>query len=254
MDKKSLLNSGLIESYVLGLCTGSERQLVEEWAQKDEEIACMLKSSRQVLRKFCRSRIRTEFEPCGSVPFLYPDLRPNTRKSPRIFNLGLKRTLSGVTVLVVFVFFALFGFKSIISEFLHPGSSHGLNTQSIDYELQRVPAKTLWFIENSQTIPIILSGSQEYLDASGTFYWNPYYNRGFIRVSSLPQTPRGKCFQLWADMRGETVNLGRIDQMIREPSVIPALHEKFKLNLTLEKNGRVTMLNNDWIVLTGSLP
>ena len=43
-------------------------------------------------------------------------------------------------------------------------------------------------------------------------YVNPVKKLSYINVSNLPQLPEDQCYQMWAEVNGELVNLGVIRQ------------------------------------------
>ena len=96
-----------------------------------------------------------------------------------------------------------------------------------DFELMTDPA----------TQKVNLTGGATAPDFNVIAYWNKEDEKSFLKVENLPELPQEQCFQLWADVHGEMVNLGVIKN--NEDGLI-ALDFKVdaeSLNVTIEPKG-----------------
>ena len=53
-----------------------------------------------------------------------------------------------------------------------------------------------------------MNGNKKAKDLKAVAYVNPVKKLSYINVSKLPNLPEDQCFQMWAEVNGEMVNLG----------------------------------------------
>lgn len=67
-------------------------------------------------------------------------------------------------------------------------------------------------LNNPDTKKYQVKGKKEGKELKAVAYINPVKKLSYINVSNVPQLPENKCFQMWAEVNGELVNLGVIKQ------------------------------------------
>ncbi|NAY92499.1 RNA polymerase subunit sigma-70 [Muricauda sp. JGD-17] len=67
-------------------------------------------------------------------------------------------------------------------------------------------------LNNPDTKKYALRGKREGKELKAVAYINPVKKLSYINVSNVPNLPENKCFQMWAEVNGELVNLGVIKQ------------------------------------------
>lgn len=67
-------------------------------------------------------------------------------------------------------------------------------------------------LNNPDTKKYTLKGKKEGEQLKAIAYINPVKKLSYINVSNVPNLPENKCFQMWAEVNGELVNLGVIKQ------------------------------------------
>lgn len=68
-------------------------------------------------------------------------------------------------------------------------------------------------LNNPDTKKYVVKGKKEGKALKAIAYINPVKKLSYINVSNVPQLPNNKCFQMWAEVNGELVNLGIIKQL-----------------------------------------
>ena len=63
-------------------------------------------------------------------------------------------------------------------------------------------------LNNPQTRKYLVNGNQKARELKAIAYVNPVKKLSFINVRNLPELPEDKCYQMWAEVNGEMVNLG----------------------------------------------
>jgi len=67
-------------------------------------------------------------------------------------------------------------------------------------------------LNNPDTRKYAVKGKREAKELKAVAYINPVKKLSYINVSNVPNLPKNKCFQMWAKVNGELVNLGVIKQ------------------------------------------
>lgn len=67
-------------------------------------------------------------------------------------------------------------------------------------------------LNNPATKRYNLRGKKEGKELKAIAYINPVKKLSYINVSNVPELPENKCFQMWAEVNGELVNLGVIKE------------------------------------------
>lgn len=65
-------------------------------------------------------------------------------------------------------------------------------------------------LNNPSTKKYTVKGEREAKELKAIAYINPVKKLSYINVSNVPELPEDKCFQMWAEVNGELVNLGVI--------------------------------------------
>ena len=67
-------------------------------------------------------------------------------------------------------------------------------------------------LNNPQTKRYNVMGNKKARDLKAVAYINPVKKLSYINVSKLPNLPEDQCYQMWAEVNGEMVNLGIITE------------------------------------------
>ncbi|MEX0312964.1 MAG: anti-sigma factor [Allomuricauda sp.] len=67
-------------------------------------------------------------------------------------------------------------------------------------------------LNNPATKKYAVNGKKEGKQLKAVAYVNPVKKLSYINVRNVPNLPENKCFQMWAEVNGELVNLGVIKQ------------------------------------------
>lgn len=68
-------------------------------------------------------------------------------------------------------------------------------------------------LNNPNTKKINFKGNRKAKDLKAVAYVNPVKKLSYINVNNLPQLPQDQCYQMWAEVNGELVNLGVIKKL-----------------------------------------
>lgn len=67
-------------------------------------------------------------------------------------------------------------------------------------------------LHNPKTKQLTVKGNNKAKELKAVAYINPVKKLSYINVSRLPNLPENQCFQMWAEVNGEMLNLGIIQE------------------------------------------
>lgn len=67
-------------------------------------------------------------------------------------------------------------------------------------------------LNNPQTRKYMVTGNKKARELKAVAYINPVKKLSYINVQNLPHLPENQCYQMWAEVNGQMVNLGIIDK------------------------------------------
>ncbi len=241
-DKERILNSGLIEQYVLGLLDENEIAEVEEALKIYPELRKHKKAIEETMELILmQNAIATP----TNIAIENSNLIDDTQKesaihipNQRVSNRWILSLASGLILLSAGIAFVSYqgrrdAEKKLVS----------LETQ---YEALETSCRKLQahndheeqerhFIQNSHRV--VLKGTRLAPDAVALVYWNHHEQGAYLDALNLPRTPEGKEYQLWADVDGEMINIGSFDETKKELQFVSYVPHAESLNITLEPKG-----------------
>lgn len=224
MDLQSFIQSGLLESYVLGQCTAEERALVERMLSEHAEARAELAAIEKALEGYAAANAAAppawmkgrildsiENESATSIPPASPS--PTAPESGPA-NLKLFQLLTlGLALLGGFFFFQKCNLDS--EKTALESRVEGLQNQLDScHEAGLLKEKLLQvnrlLRDRDDTRIVPLSNGD-----GGKFTAFAYHNTArcevAIDLNSLPAPDQGKYFQLWSIVNGATVSMGMVD-------------------------------------------
>ncbi|WP_338039026.1 anti-sigma factor [Maribacter litopenaei] len=67
-------------------------------------------------------------------------------------------------------------------------------------------------LNNPSTRKYNVNGNKKAKELKAVAYINPVKKLSYINVSNLPNLPENQCFRMWAEVNGEMLNLGIIEE------------------------------------------
>ena len=235
MNKDQLLSSGLLEQYVLGLTDEEESQLVEEYAARYEEIRVELSLMQQAMEHYAAQHS------VSATGHKAEKRGPEKDKS----NLGLRK-LSGNTLWPLATVFALIWgvYGALQTDIRHQEAKNWEEKYTLlEKECQtqgqsnQALADLSSFLCHRHTAKVVMDGCALSQGAFAIAFWNPAAQKGYLDIGSLPPPPKGKTYQLWADVDGRMVNAGIVSFHSGQLQEVRFIDQAASLNLTLEPEG-----------------
>jgi anti-sigma-K factor RskA len=230
MDIQPYISSGIIESYVMGLCTPEEEQELEQLRMQYPELDKAVLAYEEAMEKNMMqhsslpgnavdNRIITTLNTLGKQAPVIPIRKKESNR--------LKyAAAAAAALLIVSGYFNYYLYKQTKKS----------DTASIIATLPERDYKVL----NTPTItPVAMYGVGIHAICRCTMFWDKKTGKMYIMIHHLPQSSDAKDYQLWATVDGKQVNVGIVQDNIRgrfiEMSNVPEGAAAF--SVTLEKAG-----------------
>ena len=93
-------------------------------------------------------------------------------------------------------------------------------------------------LNNPQTKKYTVNGNKKAKELKAVAYINPVKKLSYINVQSLPNLPDNQCYQMWAEVNGEMVNLGVIKNVDDKDRLRPLPYAENAVGyITIEPQG-----------------
>ncbi|RYZ30874.1 MAG: anti-sigma factor [Chitinophagaceae bacterium] len=249
MNVKEYIQSGIVESYVLGLATDAERQEFERMCVDYPEITAARDSFERSLEEqllqdavvppaFLKERIFETLKPSVKEDGFQQKLE----ETPvRRMNVWKWIAAASLILLAGAAFWAystnekyndLSAKQAAIQEQLAQKNNE-LATMKADAQMLYKPGMKM----------VSLKGTQEAPQAYTTVYWDTTgaSKDVYLMINNLPQPPSEKQYQLWALLDGQPIDLGVFDYDVREKRLLVRMKNVQNAQafaITLERRGR----------------
>lgn len=243
IDKNNILESGILERYLLGDLSEKEMIEVNTYIQADSK----LKEQYDLLQNdFERMARENAIIPPAIVQSqLLEKLQPSVlgAQHPQEVKLGNIKTYLGIAASLAFVLgltcLWLFNKLNTTQENFEMVQ---LEKTEIDASMEQLLinyedlASEYAIINDPNATPWVLTGNQKAPNARAICYLNPKDKTAFINASGLPELAASRDYQLWADVNGVMINMGVID---RKSGLLAMnyIEQTESLNITIEPKG-----------------
>ena len=259
-----MIQSGLIEEYVLGLCGDDERAKVEAIAQKDEEIAKLIRELQNAMEDYCQSMHRP-------IPSRQQgNVGAGSMKSGKRQPIGGSAVSAGrrsrwswggpvaaglaamLFVATVYLFNENHNLEKELMQLTIDKRDLAHQVSALEHEAH-VTQKKVNFLQDLQTAHVHLLGTGMAPEALAVVYWNEDRQEAVLKVVALPEPPQDMTYQLWADVDGVMKDMGVLTQPRGSWIVVPFMHHAASLNVTLEEAGGSVHPTVERLVVSGQI-
>lgn len=236
---KEILDSGIIENYVLGLTTEEESQELESYARQYPEI-------RNEIKRFGLSLETLSIEQKLEPPaHLKQNILSQISGEENIESIKPVTPSKSWTWLPIAASLVL-GIMASSVYFNQKLNSSNSEIDRLSQELvllqeactqNEFQRNVFTLIDNANTEPVLLSGSTLAPNCQVVVYWNESQREAYMKILNIPSPPEGTTYQMWADVEGEMINMGVLDGNNTDFVSVPFINNTESLNITLEPAG-----------------
>lgn len=257
MDIKAYIESGIIESSVLGLTSAEEASEVELLSVQYPEIKNAVNNFAAAIEQQAmhdavipppelKEKLLTAINTglAGVDDSYTPVVQLTNEKieTARIISLWKYAAVASVILLVAstaFNFYLYNNYKTVSNNYealLIQKNNLQANNNTYNATLKKY-SESFSIIKNPDMKVVKMQGTKGRKDDLATIYWNTKTKDVFVLANKMPKTPPGKQFQLWAIVNGKPVNAGVLDDCKDELCKMKKVPEAQAFAVTLEQQG-----------------
>jgi anti-sigma-K factor RskA len=256
MDINEYISSGIIEMYVMGLCSAEEKQEMETLRPKFPALnKAILQYEIELEEKMHQSVKLPSRETDNKILQNLDALRPpvisfdSVKKDKNSFFWLRSVAASAILLLAISLYLNYKQYtKSNKQEQLADSQNGKESIKTLplaDYNIMKEPTIT----------PVAMYGVGFHAICRCTMFWDKKTGRIYIMIHHLPQSSSSRDYQLWAMVDGKPVNVGIIKDEIRgrfiEMKNVP--NEATAFTVTLEKAGGTNTPTIEETYLSGEI-
>ena len=255
MSDKDYISSGIVEQYVLGLCTPEEEKNLEQLRKTDPAlneaiINFEIQFETEMMTQAYLPDAATDKKILEKIDSLVTTLVvPFSKVEQKTGSYKWLKPLAAAAILLlvtsVIFNYILYSKNTKQQQELATRSNTPATLPVADYNILKDPAIT----------PVAMYGVGYHAICRCTMFWDKKTGKVYIMIHHLPKSSGEKDYQLWANVNGKPVSVGIINDAIRgrfiEMNNMPAGASSFIV--TLEKAGGTTVPTENEIYLKGTI-
>lgn len=203
---KIFLESDLLEKYLIGDTNLEEQQQVERYISMYPEVRESYDELQENLEAFAKMHALKTPEGLKERILHKIRSRDSGRRWVRRFAVAASFTA------LLFAGSALFFWDQNLSlQQENDIVNNKIRTLEADMKEQLEDVRNQFIVlNNPQTKKFMVNGNKKARELKAVAYINPVKKLSYINVRNLPNLPEDQCYQMWAEVNGEMVNLGVI--------------------------------------------
>lgn len=205
---KTFLESDLLEKYLLGNTTEMETLRVEQYIAMYPEVRNTYNELQDNLETF--AKLHAIKSPEGLKEKIVARIRSERNGRKKFFRYAIVASVAAVMFASASYFF--YNQNQNLQE-ENTVVSNKIKLLEADMKQQLEDVRNQFIVlNNPQTKKYNVNGNRKAKELKAVAYINPVKKLSYINVSKLPNLPENQCFQMWAEVNGEMLNLGIIQE------------------------------------------
>lgn len=254
MNIKEYISSGIIELYVLGICSPDEEKEIESLRLQYPELdAAILQYEMQLENEMQQQatipsaeideKILKTFDLLNKPTIALPVYKENNR------SVSWWKMVAAASVLLLIT-------SAVFNYLLYNKTKRQeLALQSKNDNTPTLPAGDYEILKDPAITPVAMYGVGSHAICRCTMFWDKKTGKIYVMIHHLPKSSESKDYQLWANVNGTQVSVGIVKDEIRgrfiEMQNVPAGATAF--TVTLEKAGGSTTPDMEEAYLAGRI-
>jgi anti-sigma-K factor RskA len=257
LNIENYISSGIIEQYVMGLCSEEEKNELELLRQKDTLlnkaiINFEIEFEQRMMRNAFLPGVQTDDKILDALQSLgtataAPVVAMQT-EDKKVKRFSWVKIVAAASVL-------LFGVSAFFNYTQYQKNKEQATALAAKNNLPvSLPEANFSILKDPSITPVAMMGVGYHAICRCTMFWDKKTGKAYVMVHHLVPSGDNNEYQLWANVNGKQVSVGMINDAIRdrfiEVSGMPTDAKEF--TVTLEKNGGATVPDAD-VVLKGTV-
>lgn len=240
----TILNSDLLEKYLLGETTSAETEMVESYISEYPEVRKAydeLQDNLEIVAKSNaieapKSILNAILDELDEKPVI--TMTNSTSQRKKWYKYSIAASIAALIFAgTAYKFYNMNQKLShenqvVVDEIFDLRDDIAKNNQRLDEIMKQFKQ-----LNNPETEKYIINGNYRAKNLKTVAYINPKEKTSMIDVVSLPQLPEEQCYQIWAEVEDKMVNLGILSETDRQLREIPYTEDALALSITIEPKG-----------------
>jgi hypothetical protein len=228
------LESDLLEKYLLGTTSEVETAQVERYIAMYPEVRDTYRELEENLEAF--ARLYSRKTPEGLRDRIFKSIHGQQAVRKRFMRYAIAASFAAVFFAGATYFFWNQN-QSLQQE--NAMVTNKIQVLEADMKEQLEDVRNQFIVlNNPQTRKFMVNGNQKARELKAIAYVNPVKKLSYINVRNLPQLPEDQCYQMWAEVNGEMVNLGILRDLEDKDRLLALPYGKNALGyITIEPKG-----------------
>ncbi|WP_281540874.1 anti-sigma factor [Maribacter aestuarii] len=205
---KTFLDSDLLENYLLGDTTELESLQVERYIAMYPEVRDTYNELQENLETF--AKLHAIKSPEGLKEKIIFRIRSERQGRKKFFRYAIAASFAAI-MFASFSYFFWDQNQDLQEENIMVSNKIKLLEEDMKQQLEDVRNQFI-VLNNPGTKKYNVSGNKKAKELKAVAYINPVKKLSYINVSKLPNLPEDQCFQMWAEVNGEMINLGILEE------------------------------------------
>ena len=231
---KIFLESDLLEKYLLGNTSELETLRVEQYIAMYPEVRTTYQELQDNLETF--AKLHAIKSPQGLKERIIASVRSERNGRKKFFRYAIAASFAAVMFASASYFF--YNQNQNLQE-ENTVVSNQIKLLEADMKQQLEDVRNQFIVlNNPQTKKYTVNGNRKAKALKAVAYINPVKKLSYINVSKLPNLPENQCFQMWAEVNGEMINLGIIEEATNGQNLMALPYAKNAVGyITIEPKG-----------------
>ena len=228
------LDRDLLEKYLLGDTTMEESLQVERYIAMHPEVRDSYNELQENLESF--AKLHALKAPEGLKDRILWKIRQERRKGNTFYKYAVAASI--VALLFAGSSYFFYNQNKNLQE-KNTIVNNKIKNLEMDMKVQLEDLRNQYIVlNNPNTKKYSVNGNKKAEELKAVAYINPVKKLSYINVSHLPQLPEDQCFQMWAEVNGELVNLGVIKKFENKEQLLALPYSDKAIGyITIEPKG-----------------
>ena len=214
---QSILDSDLLENYLMGTTGQEENRQAEKYMAMYPEVREAYDELQENLESYAQSHALPV--PDGLKDKILVQIRKENKGSGRFLKFAMAASIA-ILVSAGASYFFWEQNKSLQEENTIVNNKIDDLQEEMREQLEDVRNQFI-VLQNPETKKYKVTGNQKAQELKAVAYVNPVKKLSYLNVSNLPNLPENQCYQMWAEVNGEMVNLGIIKEADQKLLALP---------------------------------